>query len=431
MKKFLAVLAASGFTVLCLVGSSFAGEIDLLLQKLVEKGVLTAGEAQQVKAETKEEIRKEISQAKYDLLPEWLQKVKMKGDFRLRYAYTKQKGIKDDSKGQIRVRLGLDTKINDQMKVGIGMATGSTSNPRSTNATIADSNGPASFKSIILDYAYGSYSPTTWLTFTGGKFKNPIWQPNDLLWDGDLNPEGVSAQLDYNLNPYLGLFLNGEVFALTQDSESNSGRTMFVVQPGIRYNWQDKINFKGAVAGYFFTGLKDRPRFTNSSGTNSTTGATSTSGNYKYNYNSFNPSAEMGIKDPFAGVPVLGKYIPYLGIFGDFIYNPDPDTGKSGFDAGVKFGSEKVGGWKQWQAKILFAKLGRDAWLDILPDSDRYNGKTNMKSVEAVLEYGLGKNSSLVIDYYWAEALSRSASAGTSGSFVPQQVLQVDWNLKW
>ncbi|MFA5062614.1 MAG: putative porin [Candidatus Omnitrophota bacterium] len=420
MKKFL-VLAAAGFAVLCLIGSSSAGEIDLLLQKLVDKGVLTAGEAQQVKTETKEDIRKEIAQAKYDLLPEWLQRVKMKGDFRLRYANTKQKAAKDDSKGQIRVRLGLDTKINDQMKVGVGLATGSTSNPRSTNATFADSNGPASFKSIILDYAYGSYSPTTWLTLTGGKFKNPIWQPNDLLWDTDLNPEGVNMQLDYRLNPYLGLFLNAEIFALTQDSSSSSGRTMWVVQPGVKYNWRDKIDFKAAVATYLFTNLKGKGAFTNEYRTNSVVG-----GQYQYNYNSFNPSVEIGIKDPFAGVPLLAKYVPYAGIFGDFIYNPDPQTGKSGFDAGVKFGQEKVSDWGQWQARILFAKLGRDAWLDILPDSDRYNGKTNMKSAEGVLEYGLSKNSSLVVDYYWAESLTK-----TNGNFAPQQVIQVDWNLKW
>jgi len=420
MKKFL-VLAAAGFAVLCLIGSSSAGEIDLLLQKLVDKGVLTAGEAQQVKTETKEDIRKEIAQAKYDLLPEWLQRVKMKGDFRLRYANTKQKAVKDDSKGQIRVRLGVDTKINDQMKVGVGLATGSTSNPRSTNATFADSNGPASFKSIILDYAYGSYSPTTWLTLTGGKFKNPIWQPNDLLWDTDLNPEGVNMQLDYRLNPYLGLFLNAEIFALTQDSSSNSGRTMWVVQPGVKYNWRDKIDFKAAVATYLFTNLKGKGAFTNEYRTNSVVG-----GQYKYNYNSFNPSVEIGIKDPFAGVPLLAKYVPYAGIFGDFIYNPDPQTGKSGFDAGLKFGQEKVGDWGQWQAKVLFAKLGRDAWLDILPDSDRYNGKTNMKSAEGIFEYGLNKNSSLVIDYYWAESLTK-----TNGNFAPQQVIQVDWNLKW
>ncbi|MDD5567699.1 MAG: putative porin [Candidatus Omnitrophica bacterium] len=420
MKKFL-VLAAAGFAVLCLIGSSSAGEIDLLLQKLVDKGVLTAGEAQQVKTETKEDIRKEIAQAKYDLLPEWLQRVKMKGDFRLRYANTKQKATKDDSKGQIRVRLGVDTKINDQMKVGVGLATGSTSNPRSTNATFADSNGPASFKSIILDYAYGSYSPTTWLTLTGGKFKNPIWQPNDLLWDTDLNPEGVNMQLDYRLNPYLGLFLNAEIFALTQDSSSSSGRTMWVVQPGVKYNWKDKVDFKAAVATYLFTNLKGKGAFTNEYRTNSVVG-----GQYQYNYNSFNPSVEIGIKDPFAGVPLLSKYVPYAGIFGDFIYNPDPQTGKSGFDAGLKFGQEKVGDWGQWQAKVLFAKLGRDAWLDILPDSDRYNGKTNMKSAEGIFEYGLNKNSSLVVDYYWAESLTK-----TNGNFAPQQVIQIDWNLKW
>ena len=422
MKRFLAVLAVSGFAVLCLAVSSYAGEIDLLLQKLVDKGVLTPGEAQQVKTETKEGIRKEIAQAKYDLLPEWLQRVKMKGDFRLRYAYTKQKGANDDSKGQVRVRLGLDTKINDQMKVGVGIATGKTDNPRSTNATFADSNGPAAFKSIILDYAYGSYSPTTWLTLTGGKFKNPIWQPNDLLWDGDLNPEGVNMQLDYRLNPYLGLFLNGEIFAMTQDSPTDANRTMFVIQPGVKYNWKDKIDLKAAVAGYFFSNLKNTAAFTNDKRTNST----DTNGNYKYNYNSFNPSVEVGFRDPFAGVPLLAKYVPYASIFGDFIYNPDPQTGNSGFDAGVKFGQEKVGDWGQWQARVLFSKLGRDAWLDILPDSDRYNGRTNMKNVEGILEYGLGKNSSLVIDYYWAESLSK-----TGNSFIPQQVLQVDWNLKW
>jgi hypothetical protein len=429
MKKLLAAVIAAGFMALCSMGTSYAGEIDLLLQKLVDKGVLTAGEAQQVKTETKENIRKEIAQAKYDLLPEWLQKMKMKGDFRLRYANAKNKGSKDDSKGQIRVRLGIDAKINDQMKVGVGIATGDTSNPRSTNATFADTAGPAAFKSIILDYAYGSWSPTTWLTFTGGKFKNPIWQPNDLLWDTDLNPEGVNMQLDYRLNPYLGLFFNGEVFAMTYDSSGDANRTMFAVQPGIKYNWKDKINFTGAVAGYFFTNLKDTAKFTKAAVAG--TGNSGTT-NYIYSYNSVNPSVEIGIKDPFAGVsPFLAKYIPYAGFFGDFVYNPDPQTGNSGFDAGVKFGAEKVGEWGQWQAKVLYAKLGRDAWLDILPDSDRYSGKTNMKSIEAIFEYGLSKNSSLVLDYYWAEALTKVSSGAGAGTFAPQQVLQIDWNLKW
>ncbi|MFA7652836.1 MAG: hypothetical protein WCY42_03590, partial [Candidatus Omnitrophota bacterium] len=60
MKRFLTVAVLTGLMFLSLGTDSYAGEIDLLLQKLVDKGVLTPGEAQQVKSETKEEIRKEI-----------------------------------------------------------------------------------------------------------------------------------------------------------------------------------------------------------------------------------------------------------------------------------------------------------------------------------------------------------------------------------
>ncbi len=66
---------------------SHANEIETLLNKLVEKGVLTGAEAQQVLVETREEERKKIAQVKHDILPEWIQKTKLTGDFRLREQY--------------------------------------------------------------------------------------------------------------------------------------------------------------------------------------------------------------------------------------------------------------------------------------------------------------------------------------------------------
>ncbi|MCU0651438.1 MAG: putative porin [Candidatus Omnitrophica bacterium] len=428
MRRFLGVFLISMFSLMCFnFNKAYAGEIDLLLQKLVEKGVLTPGEAQQVKTETKEEIRKEIVSAKYELLPEWVQRLKFKGDFRMRYQYTRQRAKDDTNQARIRVRLGAEAKVNDQMKVGLGLATGSTSDPRSTNVTLGnDPTTPGASKTVILDYAYGSYSPTTWLTLTGGKFKNPIWQPTDLLWDTDLNPEGLNMQMDYRLNPSLGLFLNTEMFVLGYDDAKGLNSLMWAFQPGIKYNWRDKVDLRAAVTGYYFSNITGVGKFAKQS-TNSLT----RNNQYKYHYNVVNPSLEVGIRDPFSSIPVLAKYIPYAGMFSDFVYNPDPDTGKSGFDAGIKFGHEKVGDWGQWQSRILFSKLGRDAFLDIFPDSDRYNGKTNMKSVEAILEYGLGKNTSLCLDYYWAKSLSQQTSGSASGSYLPQQVVQVDWNLKW
>lgn len=408
---------------------SYAGEIDILLNKLVEKGILTAGEAQQIKTETREEIRKEVVQGKSESLPQWIQNIKFKGDFRTRYQFKRKRGSSDENQGRIRLRQGVEAKVNDKMKVGFGLATGSTSDPRSTNITFGgDSTTPASFKSIIVDYAYGQYSPTSWLTLTAGKFKNPIWQPSDLLWDGDLNPEGGNFQISYPLSPYTVLFFNGESFIMGYDSAKGSDTVMWSFQPGIKYNWQDKVNIRAAVAGYFFSNLKGKGKYAKWA-----TNSVDSANQYKYNYNVVNPSIQIGIKDPFAdmGIPLLAKYVPYLSLFGDFAYNPDPETGRGGFDIGMKFGAEKVGALGQWQAKVLFAKLGRDAFLDIFPDSDRYSGKTNMRSLEAELQYGLGKNTFLGIDYYWSRSLSKQTSGATQGSYIPEQLVQVDWNLKW
>jgi len=47
------------------IGYCFAGEIDTLVNKLIEKGVLTPGEAQQIITETKEEVKKETSSNYY------------------------------------------------------------------------------------------------------------------------------------------------------------------------------------------------------------------------------------------------------------------------------------------------------------------------------------------------------------------------------
>ena len=438
MKKITLLMILACACLCVSAGFAYAGETDILLQKLVEKGVLTPGEAQQIGTETKETVKKEIAQSKYDLLPEWIQKTKFKGDFRLRYQWQDLRSGSFDGASsnstpsvtnlaRIRLRAGFETQVNDQVKAGFGFAT-NTGDPRSTNITLgkdSTANTPGSFKNISVDYAYGQYSPTSWLSVTGGKFKNPVWMPHNLIWDNDLNPEGVNFQADYRLNPYFGLFLNGEMFVLNYESNSGSDTMMYAIQPGFKYNLHDWLDVKGAVAGFFMPNIKGKAVYSKWA-TNSVQG-----GSYVYDYNSIYPNLELGFKEPFKGVPVLGEYVPYVGLFSEFIYNPSPETGKGGYEYGVKFGSEKVGDWGQWQARVNYDKLGRDAFLDIFPDSDRYNGRTNMQSWETNLEYGLGKNTSLGLNYHWAQSLSKQTSGGALDSSLPQQLVLVDWNLKW
>ncbi len=406
------------------VPSSYAGEVDLLIQKLVDKGVLSAGEGQELIVETREEVKKQTANGTNESIPAWVQSVKVKGDMRARYQFDAGKNSKNENRGRTRMRLGVEAKANDQMKVGIGLATGSTADPRSTNSTWGKatvSNTPAGTTSIILDYAYGQYTPMQGLKLTAGKFHNPLWQPNDLLWDGDLNPDGVALQLNHDLFPEMSVFLNSMAFVMYEDRNADYvDPVQFALQPGAKYKITDTISMQGAVAYYKNDKIKNRTAFASTASTNSR----STSGKYIYDYSAVQPTAEVKIKNPFGE-----GGIPMIAFSGDYVKNISMEknnTGSDGWDAAVKFGDGKVGDKGQWQAKLSYARLGRDAFMDIFPDSDRYSGKTNMRGYEAILNYGLGKNTFLGLDYYWAESLAKS---GTTTN--PAQIMQVDWNLKF
>ena len=81
---------------------AMAGEVDILVRKLVEKGILNKDEGDKILQETKQEAAKEKEQAvkevkaevakeakegKFGIIPEWVRKTKFYGDFRLRYEY--------------------------------------------------------------------------------------------------------------------------------------------------------------------------------------------------------------------------------------------------------------------------------------------------------------------------------------------------------
>jgi hypothetical protein len=433
MRKFLLLVLLVGFFALSLeTRSVFAGEIDILLQKLVDKGVLTTAEAQQIGTETKEQVKKEIAEGKSPSLPQWVQNIKLKGDFRLREEWKKDKGSDDLSRTRIRVRLGLEDKINPKLKLGVGIATGNPKDPRSRNVTLGTTGeatntdwDPGAAKNIVLDYAYAEWAATNWMTLTGGKFQNPLWRPADILWKSDITPEGAAANLSYNLNPKFKIFMNDMLFIL-RNPDTNGGKQpiMAAFQPGFGLDITNKTNLKFAVTDYIFNGLKGSPKFVYSKGTTQSGNSLDSSGNYKYNYNAVNPNLEIGFKEPFGGL------IPYASIYGDYIYNvslPSNATGAGGFDMGVKFGAESVSDWGQWQAKLTYQKLGRDCWVDAFTDVDRYSGKTNAKVYKASLDYGLGKNTWLTLAYYYGESLTKLAGLGR----LPENALQVDWNMKF
>ena len=417
MKRFLVLLLASFLFVMPAV-SAGAAEIDVLLEKLVEKGVLTPLEAQIVKDETAQEVSTQIAQGKMDTMPSWIQTVKLKGDVRLRYQTQQKKGSTTQNRGRARLRLGIEAKPVDQFTVGAGLASGSDSDARSTNETLGDGFAK---DGIYLDYVWAEYKPEQWVSMIGGKYnangKNYLWYTTDMLWDSDINQEGASAHFDIPRILNGDAFVNAGYWALSEASGDAHDAGMFYSQAGMKYavnaGLQNPLDLK--VAGTYYS-----KQFNDSGSALSNGKDTQTAANNQYDYNNvYAGSAELIYKWP----EETSSPIKMVGIFSDYVNNPDADSENTGWATGFKFGHPKVDGSKTWQLKYQYVRLGNFAWIDIFPDSDRYSGRTNVKGHEVILELGLAKNVSLGFDYYHTDVIK--------GTSLPEDLFQTDLSLKF
>jgi hypothetical protein len=103
----------------------------------------------------------------------------------------------DRNRARIRVRFGFDGKLNEDFIAGVALATGSLGDPTTTNETVTNFFDR---KTIALDRGYITYNPLAhkWLSLTGGKFPY-TWQRTSVTFDPDLNPEGFSEKLSWDL----------------------------------------------------------------------------------------------------------------------------------------------------------------------------------------------------------------------------------------
>ena len=110
----------------------------------------------------------------------------------------------DRNRVRLRLRLGVEGKLNEDFNAGIYLATGIWSNgspsftdPISTNETVT---GFFEKKTIGLDRGWITYNPVAhkWLNLTGGKFAY-TWQRTNYMFDPDLNPEGFSEKFSFDM----------------------------------------------------------------------------------------------------------------------------------------------------------------------------------------------------------------------------------------
>jgi hypothetical protein len=409
----------AGLFMVLIVSAPVAGwtattQVDALIHKLVQKGILSETEAEGLKEEVALDEKKAMDDQAKKTVPSWVQDVKVGGDLRVRHQWEHRNDAADldRNRGRIRARVNLETKINDKAKAVIGIATdGGT--PRSTNSSFGGSFAKGN---IVLNKAFGQYMPNDRLTLTLGKMDNPIWEPIEFLWDSDITPEGGALRYEQKINDALGFSLLATAFQISEISGNEADPFMYVLQASGVYKLGEKADVKLVGA---FNGMDNVTKTQLSNRSTLLTNSTNAAGQYIYHYTQPILSTEIGLNDP------LGKQVklPRAAVFGTYTENPDPDEQNTAWMAGVYLGHVKVSGWGAWRVFTAYKSIGRDAWLDTFPDADLYSGATDVKGYETGLEIGLAKNLSLSFDYYRSQRIKTTKA--------PESVFQTDVNFKF
>jgi hypothetical protein len=168
------------------------------------------------------------------------------GDVRFRYEsyknnYTRKADTEED-RYRLRVRLGVNPTINEELSSGIRLSSEDSSNPTSRNQTL---KGGFSGKDIYIDEAYINYHPKT----LDGKFNVVLGKRDvaktlnvvkDIVWDSDMTLEGMTLQYgkDVSGNQKAGGSLIAGYYMLDESANHNS--------PGI---FTIQGAFKGKASG--------------------------------------------------------------------------------------------------------------------------------------------------------------------------------------
>ncbi|HEX7952686.1 MAG TPA: putative porin [Burkholderiales bacterium] len=219
-------------------------DMETLLDKLHEKGVLSDEDYEQMRTEARADRRaqalKDTQQAEATekakqaspaslKVPEALKSMELYGDLRLRYENRIARAASDAATSEERqrwryaFRLGLRGDVNEDFFYGIRLDTGTYG--RSAWVTMADDNTASSTgkaaqsnktnDAVAVGLAFIGWKPTDWMQVVAGRQSNPLFT-SSMVWDPDINPEGLTEKFNYKLNDNATLFATAGQYLYSQ-----------------------------------------------------------------------------------------------------------------------------------------------------------------------------------------------------------------------
>lgn len=418
------------------------------------------------------------------VLPDWVDRIKIKGDIRVRHqselfaddngeqtyfnfselnragGYGKTDNpwlntTQDRHRERVRLRLGVDAKIDTPLQASMRLATGNSSDPVSTNQTLGNYGRPYA---VLLDQAYLRYTPVTrdgfnWLTVWGGRMPNP-WISTDLVWDGDLNFEGVAATYRTRIGGSDGIsdiadaehtaFFTFGAFPLQEVELSTHDKWLLGAQLGGQWFTSNQSSYTVALAYYDYRNTVGQRNTLDSKLLDYTAPQFMQKGNTLFDirndtdiatdlwalasdYNEINLTMSADLAN-FAPIHVVltADYVKNNGFKESEVSaltggTVSPRT--QGYQVQLAVGWPKITKARDWRASAAFKHLERDAVLDAFTDSDFYLGGTDAEGWILGFEYGLMDDTALNIRWLSADAID--------GPPLSVDVVQIDVTAKF
>jgi len=229
---------------------------------------------------------------------------------------------------------------------------------------------------------------------------------NQLIWDDDVNPEGIAAKYVIPLKDSSNtLYVNGGGFWLKSDSGAAGGASVWGAQSYLKHDFENKNYLLGGLSFYKFGNLKGKDGLYKPSGTgaskfgNTMSGAGTTASPYQYTmtYDVLEAFGEYGFK--LAEKPTS--------VYGSYVKNTAATTSEdTGWLIGTTFNKAKDPG--SWELGYNYRSVQKDAVVGVLTDSDFIGGGTDGTGHMFSGKYQLAKNIQAGITYF----LSKKGDAG-------------------
>lgn len=471
------------------------GDVRIMYIPEAQKQILSQEIEQKVLATTQAQ-----NWARPDALPSWISRISFDGDFRFRYdwdwydsnnfPFINYQAInsgnpydvnlsnpnngngghipppflnttEDRQLPRIRARIGMLAKVADDVTAGFRFNTGNNTNPVSTDQTLGTDFNKTTF---VIDQAYMNYRPAHEWSLWAGRMPSPWFSPTQLVWDSDLNFDGIAVQFIgaplAGVAPFatVGAFsVENSAYDFPSTSSSKIGsrdKWLYGAQIGAAWKLRDDLAGKAAVAYYDFSHIAGKESspcavFTTSDfcDTDNSRPGFVQKGNTMFALRNLiadpnNPNGPQyqyfGLASPFRELDVntsldWGLHGPiHLMLDAEYVYNlafdrrsvlakgptnnfgPGPDASTNGpYEGGQRgFLVQMLGGYPnvaerwQWNVSGGYRRLESDAAVDAFTDSDFHFGGTNAKGYHLQGSLGFARNAWISARYFSATEVS-------------------------